>query len=436
MAADALDRESSTPTSGDALDLLVVTHRYPPYVAGGYELRTRDVVEALRARGHRVAVLTGRGRRLEGEEGVLPRLAPALDETLDFFGASDEAGNAERFRLHFFRLENWTRTLRALEETGARLLLYHNLSMLSIAPVLAARHAGVATLGDVSDPWPENHWVRAWRANVTSGRSRGGLRLSALEGAWRGFRSLVNLGPMLVPSRFLRDQFVDDGLSADDIQVLPTGLPRDVVAEVGGSPASGSPAEACDPQRPLRVLSTSALWEGKGVHVVVEAAARCVEAGVPIEVVIAGSGDEDYVAQLEQRAQQPDLTGRVRLVGKLERSAVAAELARSDVFVFPSLWGEPYARAPMEAMLRGIPVVASDAGATPELVRHDVDGWLVPAGDVSALSSAFARLAEDGALRRRLGEGGRERALAVCDFERYVDGVEAACRRAVKRGPA
>ncbi len=435
-----------------ALRILVVSHRYPPYVAGGYELRTRDVVEGLRRRGHRVSVLTGQGAQhaldqpsvdqhaaepgpAQPHGALLADLKPALDGPADLFGASDNASNVERFRLHFFRFANWRTTLRALDRTGAELLLFHNLSMLSLAPILAAHHAGIPTLGDVSDPWPENHWVRAWRANHERDRAAGlrgkGLRLAALESAWRMFRSLVGLGPLLVPSRFLADCFERDGIGADSIQVLPTALgPGAFDAPI---PARAERGVLGSPQAPLRVLTTSALWEGKGVHVLVEALRSCSAAGVHVEARLAGDGAPEYIESLRAAAQARG--DAVQVLGRLSREQVLAELDQCDAFCLPSLWGEPYSRAPMEAMLRGVPVIVSDAGGSPELVRHGRDGWVVPAGDAEALGAALVRFALEPALRTQLSNGGTERVRTACDFEHYLSQVEAACLRAAGRSP-
>jgi glycogen(starch) synthase len=63
-----------------------------------------------------------------------------------------------------------------------------------------------------------------------------------------------------------------------------------------------------------------------------------------------------------------------------------------------------------EAMASGLPVVASDVGGIPEVVRHDETGLLVPPGDVVALAAALDRLAGEPRLRARLATGARGRA--------------------------
>ena len=68
----------------------------------------------------------------------------------------------------------------------------------------------------------------------------------------------------------------------------------------------------------------------------------------------------------------------------------------------------------LEAFARGVPVVATDVGGTPELVRHGTDGLLVPPNDAAALARALHELLDDPARARAMGKAARER--AVTDF--------------------
>jgi glycosyltransferase involved in cell wall biosynthesis len=77
----------------------------------------------------------------------------------------------------------------------------------------------------------------------------------------------------------------------------------------------------------------------------------------------------------------------------------------------------------MEAMALERPVVASALSGIPELVVHEQSGLLVPSGDARALALALARLAEDPALRQRLGAAGRQRVEQHFDLERCADAM-------------
>jgi glycosyltransferase involved in cell wall biosynthesis len=102
---------------------------------------------------------------------------------------------------------------------------------------------------------------------------------------------------------------------------------------------------------------------------------------------------------------------RLRLLGY--REDVADLMAAADIFALPSQF-EGLPMSVIEAMLTGLPVVATNVRGPAEQVVHEVTGLLVPPGDAPALAAALQRLVADQALRARMGEAGRKRAV-----ERY-----------------
>jgi glycosyltransferase involved in cell wall biosynthesis len=108
---------------------------------------------------------------------------------------------------------------------------------------------------------------------------------------------------------------------------------------------------------------------------------------------------------------------RLRRLGY--RHDVARLMAAADVFCLPSHF-EGLPMSVIEAMLSGLPVVATDIRGPREQVVPEETGLLVPPGEVAPLAAALARLAADPALRARLGAAGRARALALYDEARVV----------------
>jgi glycogen(starch) synthase len=102
---------------------------------------------------------------------------------------------------------------------------------------------------------------------------------------------------------------------------------------------------------------------------------------------------------------------RITEVGFVDHTRVPAVLASLDVLALPSAY-EEMGSVLTEAMASGLPVVASDVGGIPEIVRDGETGLLVPPGDVDALARALDRLVADPALRSRLAEGARDRSQA------------------------
>nr|WP_231126455.1 glycosyltransferase [Motilibacter aurantiacus] len=184
----------------------------------------------------------------------------------------------------------------------------------------------------------------------------------------------------------------------EDFYALGRGSVRSVP---NGVPDVELPARS--PRERLVVGSLGRLDGQKAYDVLLRAAAR-VE-GIEVEVV--GEGNERE--RLEALAAELGLTGRVRLPGWSERSREA--LARFDVFCLPSR-AEGFPLSIVEAMLAGLPVVATSVGGVPEAVLDGRTGLVVPRDDVDALAAALVRVRDDPGLRDALGKAGRARALA------------------------
>ncbi|GAJ27657.1 glycosyltransferase family 4 protein [Acidomonas methanolica] len=160
---------------------------------------------------------------------------------------------------------------------------------------------------------------------------------------------------------------------------------------------------------------------------------RAMEAVPDAEIWIVGERlDSDHGESLDPffaRAEER-LGERMRRLGR--RDDVAALLAAADIFVLPSHF-EGLPMSVIEAMLCGLPIVTTDIRGPREQVEDGRQGILVPPGLAAPLSRALNRLVGDPALRRRMGEAARERALALYDetrvIARTVALIEAAWRR-------
>ena len=122
-------------------------------------------------------------------------------------------------------------------------------------------------------------------------------------------------------------------------------------------------------------------------------------------------------AALAAAESDPVLTSRIRLLGY--RQDVPALLQAADIFTLPS-HREGMPRSIIEAMMTGLPVVATDIRGSREEVLPEETGLLVPVRAAAALAGALNRLVADADLRRRWGEAGRARALDLYDEGKVV----------------
>lgn len=155
------------------------------------------------------------------------------------------------------------------------------------------------------------------------------------------------------------------------------------------------------------VLCPAALIPRKGHIYLLHAFAQLKAKGLSLKLWLAGDGElRDDLLSL---VQSLELTENVRFLGQLSQRELLEVYANNkvDAVVLPSLHeGIPVAL--MEAMSFGIPVVATEVGGVPELLK-DGAGLVAPPKNPKALAEAIARLATDHDLRRAMGRRGRER---------------------------
>jgi glycosyltransferase involved in cell wall biosynthesis len=132
-------------------------------------------------------------------------------------------------------------------------------------------------------------------------------------------------------------------------------------------------------------------------------------------------GDGELRACVEEFIAEHRLADTVHAIG--EQKAIPELLAASDLFVLSSRWeGLPYTI--IEAMMAGLPVVATAVGGIPELVEEGVTGFLVPCGDPQALAERIRNLLDDRSLRRSMGEKGRQKALREFTLDQMLRKTE------------
>jgi len=160
---------------------------------------------------------------------------------------------------------------------------------------------------------------------------------------------------------------------------------------------------------------------GKGHEHFVEAALRLLGGGLDAHFAVVGDPlfDEDAwrADALRRAVKDAGREDRVRFVGY--RRDIPAVMRGLDVLVLASD-AEPCGRVLFEAMAAGTPIVATNSGGTPEIVRDGIEGILVPPRDPAALARAIGALAADPGLRARLGAAGVARVAAEFTIERYV----------------
>jgi glycosyltransferase involved in cell wall biosynthesis len=398
---------------------------------GGQGVYVRHLSRELAALGHQVTVFSGQPYPVL-DEGVTLEKVPSLDlyNDVDPFTAPplrewrdwiDVLEVATMWTAGF--PEPLTFSLRANRELRRRLDdfdVVHDNQTLGWG-LLGIRAAGLPLVTTIHHPISVDRRIELDEA-------RGLQKLSKRR--WYGFVSMQarvarRLDPILVPSRSSADDIAREfGVDAATMEVTPLGVdtrsfhPRPDVARVPGRIVCTASADS-----PL-----------KGVATLLRAAAKlATERDVSLTIVSRpkpGGPTDRLVDEL-------GLRDRVEFVSGIDDTALATLIASAQVAVVPSFY-EGFSLPAVEAMACATPLVASRAGALPEVVGTDGDaGRLVPPGDPEVLAAELGALLDDDAERARMGAAAWRRvqerftwsAVAELTAQRYASTIAAVTGR-------
>jgi N-acetyl-alpha-D-glucosaminyl L-malate synthase BshA len=140
---------------------------------------------------------------------------------------------------------------------------------------------------------------------------------------------------------------------------------------------------------------------------------------VPAVLLMVGEGPER--ASARALARRLGLSDHVRFLGRQDR--IEELTGAADVFLLPSEL-ESFGLSALEAMASGVPVVGSDAGGLPEVVKHSETGFLLPVGDIEGMAARTIEILKDEQHWQALSAAARRRAAALFGAERVVGEYE------------
>lgn len=184
---------------------------------------------------------------------------------------------------------------------------------------------------------------------------------------------------------------------------------------------NGVPVVPARPPLPITPLVVFAgrLTRQKGADILVRAFSRVTKRLPEARLLIAGDGPERPL--LAALVNDLGLSQQVSIAGWLDRASLDQRCRQSWLQAVPSRWAESFANVAAEAMMRGTAVVGAAVGAMAEYVRDGESGILVPGGDENALAEALLTILGNRELAERMGQRGREIALAELSDDACAD---------------
>jgi glycosyltransferase involved in cell wall biosynthesis len=357
---------------------------YAPHKVGGAELAVQILAEGLAARGHQVRVITLAGpaaERTSVVNGVAVHRLPLANWYWPYAGPM--AGALARAAWHAVDLHNPAMAARVADLLDAEppdVLHTNNLAGFSVAVWGQAARRGVPIVHTMHDYYlmcpPSVMHRKVTNCGAICARC-------APFAAYRR-KAAAAVGAVAGVSQYILERHLNAGFFRQ------TRKARVIFNTV--RPAAGE-AGAARPDGPLTFGFMGRLCEGKGVAWLLETFAQTAAPGE--RLVLAGKGDPAYVAALKARFASP----AVSFIGHVEPEVFHRQV---DVVIVPSLWNEPFGRTAIEALASRLPVIVSNRGGLPEIIRHGVSGLVVDPGLQGSLARAMRRFSAEPALARRL----------------------------------
>ncbi|HVG21952.1 MAG TPA: glycosyltransferase family 4 protein [Blastocatellia bacterium] len=393
--------------------ILVISNFYPPHFIGGYELGCRDVIEELKVRGHQVCVLTSAygvgGPRQDG--GVYRWLATD-------FGSETPTGAAGLIKLSRKETVN-RRAFKRLCATFMPDLIYAwNLTHVSISVIFLARRMGLPVCYYVSD-----HWLSRWESDWWYTQTNRSNRRLLIKLAWQPVKLYLRLaglspgpGPDLshvqFASLYLKRAAMEANKPVSAAEVIHWGVDTDKFTYGEASGNTG------------RLLYVGQITSHKGVHTAVEALKIILEQPRHKSATLTVVGGPDYNNRIRSLVSSLGLEHNVIFTGLVAREELPGLYHRHDIFIFPSVWEEPFSIALLEALASGLAVVATQTGGSPEILESEVNALTFTKEDARGCAAQVLRFLNDAELFERVRQNGRRTVEGRFKFNSMVDEIE------------
>lgn len=406
--------------------LLFLSNFYPPSGQGGYEEWCQEMALQLRDRGHEVIVLTSHQpndddsndpswvrRELHMEMALV-----SLRNGIQFF--------THRHQYERENLATVQSYIHRFQPEG--IVIWGMWNIVRSVPLLAEQLLPGRVVYYMGDYWPTlpSQFEYYWKAPAQYWYTQ--LPKAILGKAARHILAQEVLARprfhrVIFPTVFMRNELVKRGLKPGESMVIYGATDTTFYQQCHCSRHTIANAP---PKEKRTLLYAGRIQADKGVHLAIKALALLVqEYGFQdIELQIVGTGDQDYLTFLQYLVRRHHVEPYVTFLGQQPKEAMPTLYCEADIFLFTSVWQEPFGRVLIEAMAAGVAVVGSAVGGVTEILRENETALTYPPGNLERLAAQVARLLQNPELRHQLAAAGKQVALERFDIQRMATEIE------------
>ena len=365
--------------------IVICSNAYPPNFIGGAELIAHNHAKTLKKLGHDVVVFTGDTQvQVFGKRHSLRRdtydgltvyriyLTPQ-DYQSDFINFTHK-----KVEEHFKKL---------LDSFSPDIVHFHNIIGLSVGLIHIAKHKGIKTILTVHDHWGfchKNTILKRSEEICHDYRCAECMSIIPDEDCKnipirmrKDFIAiqLSDVDAFISPSQYLAEAYIRAGIPKEKFNVIWYGINVQQFAHISKTPMN----------RRIRFTFVGYFGRHKGIHILLNALPFVGNYDL-FEVNLVGDGE--LMADLKQQVKAMGLNDLVKFWGKSNN--IEKAYCETDIFILPSIWPENQPVTITEAMASRLPVIASDVGGIPELVKDGKTGYLFEVGNAKDLAQKMS----------------------------------------------
>lgn len=403
------------------MKLLVFTTFYPPHAFGGYELRCRDVVDGLRAREHKVEVITGHcpARSCElhsGEKGVHRVLhqkyeasnvfGQILHDTKDlqFIDRLVREFNPDIIYLwHIQDLSNAIlpyfshRDIKIVYDEGGAGLIF----------LFKIWNRGIYFFRNKNDPL-----LKKWLKNVVYHFARivsGGL----IHPSWHWPTTMR----VYFNSHSALENSSNQGVPVDGAEVLHSGL------EITNFPYRARQSLGS----PLTILVPGRIKFEKGTKDAVALLGELSKQKIPAKLKVVGKiQSQEYFSEILDNVRTSGLDDVFEYIPMVSQNELARMYRQSDICFFPTYFQSGFSRVPLEAMASGCLVITYGNEGSREIVQNEETGFLIPEGDINTAVNCIKKMLDNSDAYEQILQNARRQVESNFTTGKYINFVESA----------
>jgi len=216
----------------------------------------------------------------------------------------------------------------------------------------------------------------------------------------------------IVTSRYSAECLMERGVPPEKIGVVLPGLDA----------AFRQPVQGVNRTETVRLLTVSNILPGKGLLELIDILERLLHFSWQWELVGDHRLNQSFYQTFRRRLDASTIASRVRLSGVLKSEELLSVYDRNDIFVLPSRF-ESFSMVSLEALSRGLPVLAYQVGGLPEILSRREAGTLLPPDRPDLFGRELCRWMENASLRQQMSKAARKLSATFPDWEQTGEKV-------------